>query len=83
MEPEAVGKVIGEEEPKPRKWGWRTVAAGILALVVLAGGLVWNFYLRTPRIEPVSVEKVAFPLPDKPSLAVLPFVDMSKDKEYE
>jgi adenylate cyclase len=83
MEPETAGKVIGEEEPKPTKWGWKTVAAGVLALVVLAGGLVWNFYLRAPRIEPASVDKMAYPLPDKPSIAVLPFVNMSEDSKQE
>jgi TolB-like protein/class 3 adenylate cyclase len=83
MEPEAVGKVIGEEEPKPAKWGWKTVAAGVLVLVVLAGGLVWNFYLRAPRIEPASVDKMAFPLPDIPSIAVLPFENMSDDPKQE
>jgi adenylate cyclase len=83
MEPEAAGKVIGEEGPRPRKWGWKTVAAGVLALVILAGGFVWNFYLRAPRIEPASVDKMAFPLPDKPSIAVLPFTNMSDDPKQE
>ena len=30
-------------------------------------------------VEVASKEKMAFPLPDKPSIAVLPFVNMSKD----
>jgi len=29
--------------------------------------------------EVASKEKMAFPLPDKPSIAVLPFVNMSRD----
>jgi TolB-like protein/class 3 adenylate cyclase/Tfp pilus assembly protein PilF len=34
-----------------------------------------------PKMEVASKEKMAFPLPDKPSIAVLPFVNMSKDAE--
>jgi len=52
-------------------------------LVLVAGGLVWNFYWRAPKIEPASKEKMAHPLPDKPSIAVLPFVNMSGDPEQE
>jgi adenylate cyclase len=81
MEPGAVGKVIGEKEPKQRRWGWRVVAVAVLILV--AGGLIWNFYWRVPKIEPASKEKMAFPLPDKPSIAVMPFVNMSEDPKQE
>jgi TolB-like protein/Tfp pilus assembly protein PilF len=34
-------------------------------------------------MEVASVEKMAFPLPDKPSIAVLPFINMSGDPEQE
>jgi adenylate cyclase len=80
-EPEAVGKLIGEEKPKPKGWRWVVVAA---ARVILVAGVfaVWNFYLR-PDVEPASVEKMAFPLPDKPSIAVLPFDNLSGDPEQE
>jgi TolB-like protein len=33
--------------------------------------------------EPASIERMAFPLPDKPSIAVLPFTNMSNDAEQE
>lgn len=36
-----------------------------------------------PKLEVASKNKIAFPLPDKPSIAVLPFVNMSKDPEQE
>jgi adenylate cyclase len=81
LEPEAAGKVIGEEEPRPRKKRWAAIAA-VAVLAVVAGGLIWNFYLR-PDVEPASVEKMAFPLPEKPSIAVLPFTNMSGDPEQE
>ena len=35
------------------------------------------------RVEPASVEKMAFPLPEKPSIAVLAFDNMSGDPEQE
>ena len=35
------------------------------------------------REEPASVEAMAFPLPDKPSIAVLPFNNMSDDASQE
>ncbi|MGD9040657.1 MAG: tetratricopeptide repeat protein [Desulfobacteraceae bacterium] len=79
---EAAGKVIGEERPRPKQL--RGVAIGALAvLIIVAAGLaIWNFYFR-PAFEPASVEKMAFPLPDKPSIAVLPFTNMSGDPEQE
>jgi adenylate cyclase len=76
MEPEAAGKVIGERGRKQRRWLWTAVAA-----VILVGGFlaVSNFYFRPPPIEPASKERMAFPLPDKPSIAVLAFTNMSGD----
>jgi adenylate cyclase len=82
MEPESAGKVIGENEPKQRNWAWKAVAS-VAVLVLVVGALVWNFYGRPPKIEPASKEKMAFPLPDKPSIAVLPFVNMSDDPQQE
>jgi TolB-like protein/cytochrome c-type biogenesis protein CcmH/NrfG len=65
---------------------WRrkvTIAGAIAVLVVIIGVVVWNFYLRPPPIAPASVEKMAYPLPEKPSVAVLPFVNMSGDPNQE
>jgi adenylate cyclase len=36
-----------------------------------------------PKMEVASKEKMALPLPDKPSIAVLPFANMSGEKELE
>jgi adenylate cyclase len=81
MEPEQAGKVIGEKGPKRIQSRWAAVTVALLVLV--AGGLVWNFYWRAPKIEPASKEKMAFPLPDKPSIAVLAFDNMSANPEYD
>jgi adenylate cyclase len=56
-------------------------AAVVLVLAVAFG--IWQFYLRRPSVEPASVEKMAHPLPQKPSIAVLPFDNLSGDPEQE
>jgi len=80
VELEAVGKVIGEK----RRLKKRHLAVFVgLAILVVAGALAfWKFYLR-PDVTPASIEKMAYPLPDKPSIAVLPFVNLSGDPDQE
>jgi TolB-like protein/Flp pilus assembly protein TadD len=56
--------------------------AAIAVVIVAAAGLaVWRPWM--PTIEPASVERMAFALPDKPSIAVLPFNNMSNDPDQE
>jgi adenylate cyclase len=85
MEPEAVGKVIGEKKAKPRQWQRAIFSLVVVLIVVVAVIAIYHFYFRpTPRpIEVASREKMAFPLPDKPSIAVLPFVNISGDPQQE
>ncbi|MBL7218463.1 MAG: tetratricopeptide repeat protein [Desulfobacteraceae bacterium] len=78
--------VAGEVEKEKAVPGGRSkaiLAGGVALILVVIAGLIWNFYFRPPPIEPASVEKMAFPLPDKPSIAVLPFVNMSDDPKQE
>jgi TolB-like protein/ankyrin repeat protein/class 3 adenylate cyclase len=58
------------------------VFAIVMALVVAGGAAYW-FKTPEPRVEVASIERMAFPLPDKPSIAVLPFNNMSGDAEQE
>jgi adenylate cyclase len=81
-EPENAGKVIGEENPKPKQWRFASVVSAVALIVVAGAFAIWNFYFRLP-FEPASVERMAFPLPDKPSIAVLPFDNLSGDPEQE
>jgi adenylate cyclase len=84
MEPEATGKVIGKKRAKPRQWQRAALIVIAILIVMAAAAAIWKLYIRpTPPIEVASKEKMAFPLPDKPSIAVLPFVNMSEDKEQE
>ena len=46
-------------------------------------GAIWKIFLSPARIEVASVDRMKYPLPDKPSIAVLPFVNMSGDPKQE
>jgi len=84
MEPEAAGKVIGEKKTKPKQWQRAVTALAIVLIVIAAAIAIWKFYIRpTPPVEVASKEKMAFPLPDLPSIAVLPFVNMSGDPKQD
>jgi adenylate cyclase len=84
MKPDAAGKVIGEKRFIGRI-SRKTAMSVIVILIMIAGGLVgWNIYLQqSKKIQPASVEKMAFPLPEKPSIAVLPFANIGGDPEQE
>jgi len=63
---------------------WRNVIVVIVAvLVMVAAVATWHFYFRPPPMEVAKVERMAFPLPDRPSIAVLPFENLSRDPEQE
>src|SRR4030067_893797 len=80
MEPEAAGQAVGEKKAKTRQWQMATMGLGIGVIVVVAAIAILKYYTPpTPKMEVASKEKMAFPLPDKPSIAVLPFVNLSDD----
>jgi adenylate cyclase len=81
--PETLQKVTEERKPAP-SWQ-RTALAVVIAILVVVGGVaIWKSYRpSTAPTEVASVEKMAFPLPDKPSIAVLPFNNLSGDPEQE
>ena len=84
MKPETARKVIADN--KVRRKTWRKVAlCAIIVLVFVAGGFIgrYLYHRQAVQIEPASSDKIAFPLPDKPSIAVLPFENLSGDPEQE
>lgn len=66
---------------------WSRSGLALSALLLLVGIMVTVQYL-SPRLPASSAsippeQPLALPLPDKPSIVVLPFVNMSKDPEQE
>jgi len=77
-EPEADGKVIGETKRTKQAWKRVAVAAAVLVLIGMAAAATW-LKPWAPTVESASVDRMAYPLPDKPSIAVLPFDNLSGD----
>jgi TolB-like protein len=85
MEPEAAGKVVGEKKIYPRRWQRPILTLVGIFILIAAAVAVWQYALRPspPPLEKVDPKKMALPLPDKPSIAVLPFMNMSDDPKQE
>ena len=75
------GKPVDEKPTAIRRMSVLVGAAAVLVLAIAVG--TWQFYVRRPSVEPASVEKMAYPLPDKASIVVLPFANMSDDPKQE
>ena len=82
FQPEFEGKVIEESANRKAKLQ-KSYAISIVAILICSGALLWFFYYRSIPIEPASIEKMAYPLPEKPSIAVLPFENLSGDSSHE
>ena len=65
---------------------WRRLAVAAAALILVAGGVaLWKVLGdgAGPPVEVASTARMALPLPDKPSIAVLPFTNMSDEPGQE
>ena len=78
----AAHRVVKAKKAVGKTWRNTMIAIGAV-LVVGVAAAVWHFYFRAPSIEPASLDRMAQPLPDKPSIAVLPFLNMSGDPQQE
>ena len=63
--------------PGPSRRRWLAALLALPILIIVAGILLWRLYPEQPPAE------VALPLPNEPSIAVLPFRNLSDDAEQE
>jgi TolB-like protein/rhodanese-related sulfurtransferase len=78
------------EAPTPRKSprlfgvsGGQLVGSATVLVVIVAALIAGWWQPWVPDVEPASVERMAFPLPERPSIAILPFANMSDDPKQE
>lgn len=77
LDPGAAGTVVDVSKSSGSGRKWVVLALGMI--VAVAAG-AW-YYLTKPDFELAYVEKMANPLPDKPSVAVLPFSNLSAETD--
>ena len=83
-DPAAAGKVFGEKKHSGDGSRKAVIAALIVLTLLVASLTTWLFVRKTPvHTEPAVREKLTFPLPEKPSVAVLPFKDLTGDPEQQ
>jgi adenylate cyclase len=78
LDPSAAGTIVGEESGRPASWRVIATAAAVLLAVASAGAVGW---LRPWERTPEQSETLA--PPGKPSIAVLPFDNLSDNPEEE
>jgi adenylate cyclase len=67
----------------PRRYRWVALMAAVIVVLGTITLAIWKTYFNPDPADVASLEKMAFPLPDEPSIAVLPFVNMSEDPKQE
>jgi adenylate cyclase len=78
----AAHRVVRARKAESKRWRKITMAAAAV-VVVGAAVLVWYCSLRSPSTRPPSAGVKPLALPDKPSIAVLPFVNLSGDPKQD
>ena len=85
-EPDAFGKAVSRAWYRLKQWQKVAVALGMAVLQVFVGLAVKKYLEKagsSPGIFSFFAEKTELPLPDKPSIAVLPFENMTGDPKQE
>jgi len=84
MGSESTGKVAVKQKTAS-KWKRNIAVALVVFLLILTGAatVIWDTYWRIPDVASLTGQNEEFKLPEGPSIAVLPFDNMSGDPEQE
>ncbi len=74
---------IAETVPKAVTKRWRIPAIAAALVVIIAVGVLASWQPWVTKVEAANLEDMAFPLPDKPSIAVRPFENLSGDAKQD
>ena len=84
-EPNAKSSTGGGKPIRVRRWFW--VFFAVMTILILVAGVLWIWQPDfSPSLSPAEVgseQTLSTDLPDRPSVAVLPFLNMSEDAEQE
>ncbi len=86
MEPRVTVKAPAQAKPKE---GARRrpmfIALVSVLLIAAAAAVFWRFAFppAAPKVEKASQQQMAFPLPDKPSIAVMPFLNLTGEPNQD
>jgi adenylate cyclase len=86
MEPRVTVKASAQAKPKEReKRKSRVIALVSIFLMAVGAVVVWRFAFppTSPPVEKSSKQKMAFSLSDKPSIAVMPFLNLTGEKNQD
>jgi len=71
-----------DDERKPSKAKWIVAVAAVTSIIIFV--IVWQLFEKKPMVvKEEAVQHLAPVSSDKPSIAVLPFTNMSNDSEQE
>jgi len=79
----AAHRVVKAKKALRRSWRNMVLVIGAILFIGAGALALWYYYFRPPPVEVVTEAEMAFPLPDKPSIAVLPFVNVGADLDQE
>jgi adenylate cyclase len=86
MEPRVTVKAPAQVKPKEgARRRFRFIALVSVLLLAAGAAVVWRFHFppAEPKVEKASQQQMAFPLPDKPSIAVLPFLNLTGEQNQD